>query len=102
MDFFANVRHVQWAIPQICSEGSMFICLRINHRAEKRLRMFPVDSFWRIFYRLINEKFSPLNDIEAGLGTALIVGCMSAKQDAVWTRGGGLIYETDGDAHRLA
>lgn len=22
---------------------------------------------------------------EAGLGTALIVGCMSAKQDAMWT-----------------
>ena len=28
--FFANVRHVQWAIPQICSEGSMFIPLRFH------------------------------------------------------------------------
>ena len=30
MYFFANVRHVQWAIPQICSEGSMFIPLHFN------------------------------------------------------------------------
>ena len=28
--FFANVRHVQWAIPQICSEGSVFIPLHFH------------------------------------------------------------------------
>ena len=28
--FFANVRHVQSAIPQICSEGSMFIPLHFH------------------------------------------------------------------------
>ena len=28
--FFANVRHVQWAIPQICSEGSMLISLHFH------------------------------------------------------------------------
>ena len=29
------------------------------HRAEKRLRMRAVDSFWRIFDRLINESLPP-------------------------------------------
>ena len=28
--FSANVRHVQWAIPQICSEGPMFIPLHFH------------------------------------------------------------------------
>ena len=29
------------------------------NRAEKRLRMLAVDSFWRIFDRLINERLAP-------------------------------------------
>ena len=31
----------------------------LRDRAEKRLRMSAVDSFWRIFDRLINERLAP-------------------------------------------
>ena len=33
--------------------------VRRSDRAEKRLRMRAVDSFWRIFDRLINEGLAP-------------------------------------------
>ena len=33
--------------------------LILTNRAEKRLRMRAVDSFWRVFDRLINESLPP-------------------------------------------
>ena len=32
---------------------------KLDDRAEKRLRMRVVDSFWRVFDRLINESLPP-------------------------------------------
>ena len=40
----------------------VFSNLRNSDRAEKRLRMRVVDSFWRIFDRLISERLAPVPD----------------------------------------
>ena len=52
-DFFANVRHVQWAISQICSEGSIFIRRTLHYRYDRSKLRKHTRNFDAAGYKLI-------------------------------------------------